>query len=426
MKNSKKQLIRHLFSLATFFICLVSCMQQKESKITDDIVLPIQDQDAFFTIDFADIIKNKQEVYLSHIAESVEYIPLETTSESLLGRISDIQLTSEYIFIKHNGTPLLTVFDREGNFIRHIGSVGRGPNEYELMRMFSIDEKNRLIYIHSNWTHKILVYDFDGIPQETLQFATSGRGHISWSRDSFLVSFQEPQIGTDPFVFIETNQKGDTIQGIPNHIFWDTDDQSYFMVMYHNQNVYYRLNDKLHMKGWYNDTVYTFNDNGMIFPKFYIDLGKHKIPDELIPERISNGGLPPECYWVGVNESAGYVFMKYGYHYDRKDNQDQEERPDGIAMYNKITKKGVTIKNEPDRSGFINDMDGGPDFYPKYSNDTLVYVNVAAIDLKEWLDSEEFENSKVLYPELKEKLIQINETLKEDDNHYLMIVKLKD
>ena len=118
---------------------------------------PVRETEPFFTIPFAEIIKNKREVPLSEFAESVEFIQFETTKKSLLGRVRDIQITKDYVFIKHNGIGLLTQFTREGKFVRHFGTLGRGPKEYILMRKFSIDNKNDLVYIQANWMRLFII-----------------------------------------------------------------------------------------------------------------------------------------------------------------------------------------------------------------------------------------------------------------------------
>jgi hypothetical protein len=54
-----------------------------------------------------------------------------------------------------------------------------------------------------------------------------------------------------------------------------------------------------------------------------------------------------------------------------------------------------------------------------------MFADVTAMDLKRYLDSEEFKNQQAKFPEQKEKLSQLNKTLIEDDNHFLMIARLK-
>ena len=155
------------------------------------------------------------------------------------------------------------------------------------MTIFSIDEKNRLIYIHTNWTRKILVYNFDGEYVNTIKLDGFDRLQMVWAHDSVLVSFSEPHMGTEPFVFMETNFNGDTLQTTQNHIFWEKKGQNSVTVSYWGRNNFYLANNKLHMKGWYNDTVYTYNDENKIVPKFFVDLKEHRIPDDLIPEKMT-------------------------------------------------------------------------------------------------------------------------------------------
>lgn len=416
------KLLKTVFLLTTVFIAACQSNPSKE-KSTSNQPENQTAKDQFFTIDFAEIIKDKEEVPLSEIAETVEFIPLENTAESMIGNVMDVKLTKDFIFVKHNGTRLITQFSSDGKFIRHIGTEGRGPKEYGLARMFSLDEKNRLIYIHTNWTRKILVYNFDGEYVKTLKFGNIGRGHFTWSRDSFLVSFSEPHAGNEPYVFIETNFQGDTLQTTKNHIFWDENETSNYIVSYWGRNAFYRANNKLHMKGWYNDTVYTYNDGNKFVPKFFIDLKNHKLPDDQVYERKSSKPLPAGCYWVGVNESKNYVFVRFGEHMDLTNREKQLE--EGCIVYDKRSGKGKALKNDDGETGFINDLNGGPGFKPRFSNDTLIFVDVSALDMKTYLDSDAFKNREVKFPDQKEKLAELNRTLKEDDNHFLMVAKLK-
>ncbi len=304
MKQNNKKMKKTTSFLKSLLIILIlsiwGCHSKNGNKInnekqTDNQILQ---NSQFLTIDFPEILKRKREVTISEIAESVVYISLEKTPKSLIGSIMDAYITQKYIFIRHNGSCLLTHFSRDGKFVRQIGSKGRGPKEYELMRKFSIDEKNELIYIHTNWTRKILVYSFNGDYVRTIKFEGVGRGYITWCRDSLLVSFSEPYNGNEPYVFIEIDNHGDTIQGVKNHIFWNSNESSRYMVSYWGQNSFYWSDEKLHMKGWYNDTVYTYDSENKIIPKYFIDLKEHKLPTDQIPERKSSKSIPENCYWT--------------------------------------------------------------------------------------------------------------------------------
>lgn len=414
--------------LKSFLIILILCVWGCHSKNGKEITHEKQTEkqelqnSQFLTIDFPEILKRKREVPVSEIAESVVYIPLEKTPKSLIGSIFDAYITKEYIFINHNGSPLLTQFSHDGKFVRQIGHEGRGPREYALMRKFSIDETNELIYIHTNWTRKILVYSFSGDYVKTIKFDGVGRGRITWCRDSLLVSFIEPQNGNESYVFIEIDSHGDTIQGVENQLFWDSNESSKFMVSYWGRNEFYWADEKLHMKGWYNDTVYTYDSENKIVPKYFIDLKEHKLPTDQIPERKSSKSIPGNCYWTGVNESTDYIFIRFGTVWSP--NSKNEEEQDCIFV-NKKTRIGTALINKGQDYGFINDLDAGPYFKPEYSNDTLAYCFVSAMDFKMYLDTEEFQDRSAKFPDQKEKHRQFNKTLEEDDNHILILANLK-
>jgi hypothetical protein len=97
----------------------------------------------------------------------------------------------------------------------------------------------------------------------------------------------------------------------------------------------------------------------------------------------------------------------------------------GYVLFDKSAQPGVAVK-EAIQTGFINAITGGPNFYPQATNDTCAFVTVSALTMKQYLDTEEFKNQENKFPEQKEKLQKLNNTLKEDDNHFLVIVKLKD
>lgn len=177
------------------------------------------------------------------------------------------------------------------------------------------------------------------------------------------------------------------------------------------------------MKGWYNNTVYSYDENNKIVPKFSIELKEHKIPDDLIYERKPTRSMPDNACWVGVHETSDYIFIPYGYHFDMQKSSEEEKEEEGCILYNKKTKESVAIE-ETKQGGFINDISGGPDFRPILTNDTLAIMLVSALDMKQYLDSDKFKNQEVNSPDEKEKLNQLKKTLQKEDNYFLVLVKL--
>lgn len=394
----------------------------------------IRADNSFFTIDFAEILENRREVPVSEIAENINYILLEFTGESSLGRIHDAKLTRDYIFIHAYGTPLLAQFDVNGNFVRYIGKIGKGPEEYDLIRQFSVDEIKELIYIQPNWVRNIQVYSFTGEFVKTIKINRDERA-IVWCRDSLFMCYSEPSTGNEEYVFKETNSAGEIVQAVRNYCKWKDPPPFGRMMSYPGQHFFYNLDNRLHFKGVYNDTVYTYDNNGKIIPGFSVDLGKYKLPEEMIFERGLVRRIPPKYLWACVNESESFVFIYYCA-YDTDDSQGPGHGlPEaGFMIYDKKKGKGTSLLsadgkmilfNDTGDWGFINDLDGGPELIPEYVNDSLAYRFISSIAMKKYLTSDEFLNSTPKDQTKKAMLINRMAGLKETDNDILMIAKLR-
>jgi len=96
-----------------------------------------------YHIDMETAIGKSKELHLSALAKSIKYVPLETTTKYMIGENSvKIKPCAEYIFVSEHGKTI-GVFDLAGNFIRTIGSIGKGPEEYNFDYNFWPDETTR-------------------------------------------------------------------------------------------------------------------------------------------------------------------------------------------------------------------------------------------------------------------------------------------
>ena len=69
----------------------------------------------------------ENEITLSEIGDEVSYIPFDNTYP--LSMVSNIEFINSNIYLNSKDIGIL-VFDRKGEFINRIGSIGRGPGEY--------------------------------------------------------------------------------------------------------------------------------------------------------------------------------------------------------------------------------------------------------------------------------------------------------
>jgi hypothetical protein len=100
----------------------------------------------------------------SKLFSSCKVIPLETNDNCLIGQIDQISLTNNELFILDSrSAKSLFVFSKNGEFIRRIGKLGRGPGEYTSPSTFTINDKRKEIYILDRNYQVILKYNYAGI-----------------------------------------------------------------------------------------------------------------------------------------------------------------------------------------------------------------------------------------------------------------------
>lgn len=108
----------------------------------------ILENDEMHVIDI-DNIEATSTIKLSTYFSSLEYIPLETNSEALLGRINKLYAYNDTLFILDKvGSKGLFMFDRKnGSFLGRVGAIGAGPGEYSNLGDFTIDIENKRLYL---------------------------------------------------------------------------------------------------------------------------------------------------------------------------------------------------------------------------------------------------------------------------------------
>ena len=162
--------------MKTFFLCItiivflfLSCSQIKQGGL---LKIPV------------DIHQNSP-IFLSEIAGEITAIELESTDESLLNPdcIINVIVSENEVFIA--SMEKIYVFNKEGKFIRTIGSIGQGPGEYLGIVKFTLDEKNRRLFISSG--SKIISYDWTGNFLEETPVLPIGIPDINYINEKLLL-----------------------------------------------------------------------------------------------------------------------------------------------------------------------------------------------------------------------------------------------
>lgn len=130
---------------------LSSCKQSSRNDFSNS-ELPVIDLEKEYPVKRIDI----------HEIADVEYIPLETTDESLIGNAYYNAISDKYIVIADAKYYQILIFDRQGKFIRAINKTGQGPGEYISFHAFDVDFDKEELYLYSLGQYKLWVYSFEG------------------------------------------------------------------------------------------------------------------------------------------------------------------------------------------------------------------------------------------------------------------------
>jgi hypothetical protein len=99
------------------------------------------------------------ELQTSKLLGDIEYIPLKTKEECLIGKVEKMQYLNNKVYILDaKSTKKLFVFDLTGKCKFSIDNYGRGPGEYSTIMDFSVDKTTGHIYI-LDFPLKISEYD---------------------------------------------------------------------------------------------------------------------------------------------------------------------------------------------------------------------------------------------------------------------------
>ena len=110
-----------------------------------------------------DKVSQNDTVYFSDLFNDYHIIPLETRKECLIGQINSIRFCdSKIIILDGRISKSVFIFDLNGNFIRKIGKVGKGPGEYISPSSISADEEKKEIAIYDGRLNRIQLFSLEG------------------------------------------------------------------------------------------------------------------------------------------------------------------------------------------------------------------------------------------------------------------------
>ncbi|MDD2425565.1 MAG: 6-bladed beta-propeller [Bacteroidales bacterium] len=378
-------------------------------------------------IDVAGGVGKSRLVNLSEIADTIEYIPLETNQESLLAHPPHERILYEkdiLYFPQKRG--IIKLFNSKGEYLSTFNRLGRGPQEYEQFGELQIDNVSGKIIILS--INKVLEYSPNGecirnifLPAPNM-IDNKSIGDFIMLGDNyfFLDGFKYPVIITDSSLNVIKRLKYP-----PEDVDLVKVEKSIprFATSY-----IYLYKDRIRLINGINKYVLSINKDLSVDTVFIINYGKYSPENTKSGSRNSLNYTSPYLWRYGnVLESDNYLFMRfhlgslsdkpYKMHRNWKGSVRQLIDPNACALFNKETEE-FTFLDQPeiDQMGFVDDIEGGPAIWPKYVSADNYMVS--------YILAEEFiahaESHKV-----SEKFKKIADGLKETDNYVFVRVKLK-
>ena len=437
--------------LLVFF--LLSCRQSSMDKADGPAV-----------IDFLPQIGNYQKVPVSEFVSELEYIPLETGDNCLIGE--DVSVSRRNVIVTKSHILVAAqrycyAFGRDGKFITEIGRFGQGPGEYTVIgnNGIFVDEKEQSLYMEI-LPFAILEYSWDGVFRQSIKLPTNTLGlypdGVFFVRDSLFIGHNANQSGNEEYHFFLFDTSGQIIKTFDNHvkiarsgISWNS---------FENAMKPFRLSDRIYVKEKPNDTLYCLNEHDELIPQFVFNLGKYAYTKEKranssvegLMEGLESVLIIPFQNMVGA---SNYIFFDIDPNRlniplpkgrARKGESQPLPLPPGTVIirtykrdnpvvfphgiYDTVNQMTRLLDSDPVSGfrGLINDLDGGLSFWPLYCNSDNELIDIQeAHTMKEYLTDEYFAAHEIKNPQAHQKLKELLKTLQDDDNPVIVVAKLK-
>jgi hypothetical protein len=256
-----------------------------------------------------------------------------------------------------------------------------------------------------------------------------------------------PNIGNGKIKAIIFDKKGITRFEFKNYIFLDRPTIG-VSGSEDSQACFYRYKGKLYFKEEMNDTLFCLTDSFKLCPIASFNIGKYSKPKKYRNMVMERGSGPPEGY-----NPANYIYLRnvfkisnfllldcnFGFHTPARRITPKEimgkqlwyNTQSVLGFYSKenmslVFCKPTSTDNPLFTTGFYNDIDAGPRFYPfKQVNDSTMVMWIEAKNFKEHIASDDFKNNIPKYPEKKKQLEELTKSISEFDNPVLMFVTFK-
>ncbi len=356
----------------------------------------------------------QQVTNLSEIADDIQYIPLETHPDALMKFVGFLKEGNDKFYI--NTVLELLCFDKSGKFLYKLDQQGRGPGEYVYLSDYDIKPEKNLVLVLTRG--KLYFYnetDTGFNLQRNLDLKMQPN-YIDFfpGKEDILLSFTA-STGENKFQCVGITPEGDTLFKRPNN--YEFIRTSKVMMGFSSDNIINKYDKTMRIKGFLNDTIFTINSDFKFVPFMVLNSGGKSITTDFlanVPAPDMSSGTSPTAAFLAISEILEvekYLICRFYYQkgstwilYDK--NNDQILQFDGQEL----------LKD---------DISGGINIEPKFACNGMIYSWTDALKFKTHMSGDEFRNAEVKNPTRKTELEKLAESVKEDDNHLLIVITPK-
>jgi len=364
-------------------------------------------------------IKIEKEIFMSELASDGELVELETVRDSYLKWVTGYFVGKDFILIADNTIPRVFLYNRQGKFIRNIGSFGKGPGEFSRSVQICVNEDQRLIYLYSFNLFRISVYSLEGTwikdfnTKDLCDYPTIDAMEIVG--ESLVLVLRRPPVKLEGFYqvwFFDKNLEFlDKQKPIPANEMAGYDMQEVILSNHFGKGLMYF--------DFYGDTVFCINENRTIEPVLHMDYGR--MPTEMA-QRQGVTELRKEFTRVGAFTSVPpyllfVIFTKSTDPYTISVNLNSKEM--GILKYS-------DCPTQLNGLGIVNDITGiSPYLGGKYFSGGFTARIIQRWIVDGYVKKECIEAMSKTYPDQMKRYQEVFTLEKLDQNPVIEIMQLQ-
>ena len=297
-----------------------------------------------------DLLATQKELTLSELADSVWYVPLETTTQCILAEKFDhFRYKDSTFYVMDDYSKTVYVFSDKGKFLRNIGNKGNGPKEFHWCHQLVID--NEYLYI-LDMPNRIKKYDLEGnwikdikLTKQPYRLLALKDGRLA----AYISDDQFPK-KEDAYSWMVLDTEGDSLTCIDTNAWREKKPMQNYWVENEFSSQYSTT-----YKEAYNDSLYYF-PSGSLKPVPYASIhpGIHRLESELSWEEI-----PDIAHGLRISyiyDTPRYLFFTY----KCMCTSSKQNNP-LLGAFLKETGEFFNVFDKHGEQKITNDLDG-PDF----------------------------------------------------------------